>query len=284
YPLLSPTVLSVITVVGASTALFAATIGTTCYDLKAVLAYSTISQLGFMAAAVGLGGVVAGMFHMTTHAFFKAWLFLSAGSVIHGCHHVQDMRLMGGLRKSMPITFACMLACTLAIAGVPFFSGFYSKDRIIQAGWLNVLDGEHFGGATLYALIALALAAALTAFYMFRLIFLTFFGEYRGNKEEHRFSAMLAREGVEGPDPHEHADDPHAVHEALDEHGERGDDHHGHAVHAPAQPAHAARAHHGQEHGGHGEHHAHEPHESPAVITVALAILAFLGIFGGHFW
>jgi len=264
YPLMSPEVLSVVTVVGATTALFAATIGTTAFDLKAVLAWSTISQLGFMVAAVGLGGVVAGMFHMTTHAFFKACLFLSAGSVIHGCHHVQDMRLMGGLRKKMPITFACMTICTLAIAGIPGFAGFYSKDKIIQAGFLRVLDGEHFDGWSLYALIALALAAALTAFYMFRLIFLTFFGEYRGNQAHHRYSAMLAAEGCEGPDPSEHAhDDGHAAHDS-----------HGEDAHVQAHEGHA-------EHGGHG---AHEPHESPRVMTVALMILGFLGLFGGHFW
>ncbi len=297
YPLLSPDVLAVVTVVGATTALFAATIGTTCYDLKAVLAYSTISQLGFMVAAVGLGGVVAGMFHMTTHAFFKACLFLSAGSVIHGCHHVQDMRLMGGLRKKMPITFACTLACTLAIAGVPLFSGFYSKDKIIQAGWVQVLDKAQFDGWSLYALIALCTAAALTAFYMFRLIFLTFFGEYRGNQAQHRFSAMLAREGVEGPDPNEHAEPvvAHAEH-GHGEHGHGHDGHghdehaqHGHAHHAPAPAAHHvvhAETHGHGGHAGHGEHggHAHEPHESPPVMTIALVILAFLGVFGGHFW
>ncbi len=260
YPLMSPAALTVITIVGALTAIFAATIGLTAYDIKAVLAYSTISQLGFMVAAVGLGGVVAGMFHMTTHAFFKACLFLSAGSVIHGCHHVQDMRLMGGLRRRMPITFVCMLICTIAIAGVPFFSGFYSKDRIIQAGFLRVLDPEHFGGAALFALLALCGAAALTAFYMFRLIFLTFFGEYRGNLAHHRFSAAIAAEGVEGPPPHGHGE--------HEEHGEHHAHDHGHEVHA---------------HHGHDER-AHEPHESPRPITIALAILAFLGLFGGHFW
>ncbi len=285
YPLLSPDVLGVVTVVGATTALFAATIGTTCYDLKAVLAYSTISQLGFMVTAVGLGGVVAGMFHMTTHAFFKACLFLSAGSVIHGCHHVQDMRLMGGLRKKMPITFACMLVCTLAIAGVPLFSGFYSKDKIIQAGFLRVLDPQRFDGWSLYALIALSCAAALTAFYMFRLIFLTFFGEYRGNEKEHRFSALLAAEGVEGPDPNEHVPEElghGSAHGGHDEHGHGG---HEHGHHAPKPKAqHVVHAEKSEEHGGHAEHGHHEPHESPKVITVALMILAFLGIFGGHFW
>src|SRR5262249_37570249 len=131
------------------------------------------------------------------------------------------MRLMGGLRRKMPITYACMLICTLAIAGVPYFAGFFSKDEIIKAGVLRLLDAGTFDGWSLYAVIALSLAAALTAFYMFRLIFLTFVGEYRGNRKEHRFSAMLAKEGVEGPDPNEHA---------------------------PEEPVHGAA------HGGHGEH------------------------------
>lgn len=259
YPLLSPDVLAVVTVVGATTALFAATIGTTAYDLKGVLAWSTISQLGFMVAAVGLGGVVAGMFHMVTHAFFKACLFLSAGSVIHGCHHVQDMRVMGGLRKQMPITFACMTICTLAIAGVPFFAGFYSKDMILLASFAKIQDGRLFDGWAVYALLTLAVAAALTAFYMFRLVFMTFFGEYRGNMAQHRYSAMLAAEGYEGPAPH-------ADHGEDHEHAGHADDAHAHGHHA-----------------GH-DADAHEPHESPRTIVVALCILAFFGVFGGHFW
>jgi len=197
------------------------------------------------------------MFHMVTHAFFKACLFLSAGSVIHGCHHVQDMRVMGGLRKKMPITFACTLICTLAISGVPFFSGFYSKDMIILAGWARVLDEPFFDGWGLYALLALALAAALTAFYMFRLIFMTFFGEYRGNQEIHAYSAQLAAEGYEGPPPHGH---------------DAGHDGHGDGY-----------AHDSQGHAGHGHAH-HEPHESPRGMVFALGILAFFGLLGGHFW
>ncbi len=179
YPVLSPEVLGVVTVTGATTAIFAATIGMTVFDIKGVLAYSTISQLGFMVAAIGCGGVglVAGLWHMVTHAFFKACLFLSAGSVIHGCHHEQDMRKMGGLRKKMPITFACMLICTLAISGVPLFSGFYSKDKIVMASFLSL--GHEFNGPALWASIALPAAAAITAFYMFRLIFMTFFGAPR---------------------------------------------------------------------------------------------------------
>ena len=173
YPMLSPEVLSVITAVGALTALFAATIGTTVFDIKGVLAYSTISQLGFMVAGIGTGGLglVAGLFHMVTHAFFKACLFLCAGSVIHGCHHEQDMRRMGGLWRKMPITAWCMFLCTLAIAGIPLFSGFYSKDRILQAAFLGA---STFDGASVFAAVALPIAAALTAFYMFRLILMTF--------------------------------------------------------------------------------------------------------------
>ena len=179
YPLMSPDVLMIVTAVGATTAIFAATIGCTVNDIKGVLAYSTISQLGFMVAAIGTGGLglIAGLFHMVTHAFFKACLFLSAGSVIHGCHHEQDMRKMGGLLKKMPVTAACMIICTLAIAGMPLFSGFYSKDRILQAAFQSTMAS--FSGWPLYAGIALSIAACLTTFYMFRLVFMTFFGEPR---------------------------------------------------------------------------------------------------------
>ena len=253
YPMMSPDALMVIAVVGAFTALFAATIGMTAYDLKAVLAWSTISQLGFMVAAVGLGAVTAGMFHMVTHAFFKGCLFLCAGSVILGCHHVQDMRVMGGVRKYMPITAACMTICTLAISGVPLFSGFFSKDMIIKAGYL----GTTFSGAwALFALVALAVAAMVTAFYMCRLVFMTFFGEYRGNKSEHMYSAQLAAEGFEGPEPHaEHHDDHGGGHDGHDAHG-----------------------------GGHDAHGGNLPHESPWMMTAALCILSFFAIFVGHFW
>ncbi len=244
YPLLSPDALAVIATVGTITAVFAATIGMTVHDIKGVLAYSTISQLGFMVAAVGCGGVVAGMFHMVTHAFFKSCLFLSAGSVIHGCHHNQDMRWMGGLRKVMPLTFAAMLISTLAIAGVPFFSGFYSKDMILMSAF--EANATSFSGATLFASIGLPLAAALTAFYMFRLIFLTFFGEYRG-----------------------HLMPQHAVHHG-DEPGDPDHDHdHGHSH---------------ESHEGHEGHGSHAPHESPRPMTVALLCLALLGFLGGNFW
>ena len=218
FPMLSPEVLGVLATVGAFTALFAATIGTTVNDIKGVLAYSTISQLGFMVAAVGCGGVVAGMFHMVTHAFFKSCLFLSAGSVIHGCHHNQDMRWMGGLKKFMPLTFIAMLVSTLAIAGVPFFSGFYSKDMVVMAAFEGL--SESFSGSRLFASIALPAAACLTAFYMFRLIFLSFYGEFRGDQmpaDEHH-----------GHDAHEGGDDEHGH-----AHGDHG---HGHTPHESPRP------------------------------------------------
>jgi NADH-quinone oxidoreductase subunit L len=208
YPLMSPEVLATVAIMGSITALFAATIGTTVNDIKGVLAYSTISQLGFMVAAVGLGGVVAGMFHMVTHAFFKACLFLSAGSVIHGCHHEQDMRKMGGLSKIMPITFGAMLVSTFAIAGLPGFSGFYSKDMIVQYSVLA--KDANWTGATMLASYALPIAAALTAFYMFRLIFMTFTGEYRGGHDDHGHEA--------------HGD---AAHDAPDDSGHDDHDDHG---------------------------------------------------------
>jgi NADH-quinone oxidoreductase subunit L len=301
FPLFSPELLTIVTVVGAFTALFAASIGITAWDLKAVLAWSTISQLGFMVAAVGLGSVTAGMFHMVTHAFFKACLFLSAGSVIHGCHHEQDMRLMGGLRRKMPITFACMLICTLAIAGIPLFSGFYSKDMILMAGYENLLEPEHFGGTALFATLALSCAAFMTAFYMFRMIFLTFFGEYRGHSQGGVYRAELVAHGrgghivyhddlgkaAHGTDLRLHAHG-HAAHDAHghDAHGHQahGHDEHGHAhdAHGHADHGHGHADHAHDDHGGHG--HAHEPHESPLNITLALCILALLGWLGGHFW
>jgi NADH-quinone oxidoreductase subunit L len=210
FPILSPDVLAVVTTTGAFTALFAATIGVTAFDLKAVLAWSTISQLGFMVAAIGTGGLglVAGLFHMVTHAFFKSCLFLSAGSVILGCHHEQDMRKMGGLRKRMPLTFLAMGISSLAIAGIPMFSGFYSKDRIIQAVFMKT--SLEFSGAQAFACFALPVAAMLTAFYMFRMMFMTFSGEYRGDIVEGHHSGG----GHTDHDHHEivHAEDGGIAH------------------------------------------------------------------------
>jgi len=266
YPLMSPEALTVVTVVGAFTALMAASIGITAWDLKAVLAWSTISQLGFMVAAIGLGSVTAGLFHMVTHAFFKACLFLSAGSVIHGCHHEQDMRLMGGLWRKMPITFACMLTCTLAIAGIPLFSGFYSKDMILMAGYERLLEPEHSGGTALFATLALSAAACMTAFYMFRMIFLTFFGEFRGGEQGGMYKAELVAHGRGG---------------YIVYHDDLGKPQHSGDLRLHAH-GHGAHGHDDHGHGGHAQ--AHVPHESPLNITLALAVLAFFGLFGGHFW
>ncbi|MHB8079223.1 MAG: NADH-quinone oxidoreductase subunit L [Candidatus Krumholzibacteriia bacterium] len=178
-PLFDPNALLVVAYVGAITAFLAATIALVKTDIKKSLAYSTISQLGYMVMAIGVGGAAAGMFHLTTHAFFKALLFLGAGSVIHSVH-TQEMPEMGGLRHKMPITFATFLIATLAISGVPLFSGFYSKDAILGAALaFAMLNPAHF------LPFALALAAAgLTAFYMFRMVFLTFTGKPR---DHHRY-------------------------------------------------------------------------------------------------
>ncbi len=186
----APTALFVVTVIGASTAFFAATIGLVQNDIKRVIAYSTCSQLGYMFAAAGVGAYEAAMFHLFTHAFFKALLFLGAGSVIHAMHHEQDMRKMGGLRRKIPLTFWMMMIGTLAITGVgaPFlyiletpigFAGFVSKDVIIESAY-----AAH-GGASGYAFVLLLIAAAFTSFYSWRLIFLTFFGETRADRHSY---------------------------------------------------------------------------------------------------
>jgi NADH-quinone oxidoreductase subunit L len=172
--LASPFALEVVAILGAATALFAATIALVQTDIKKVLAYSTVSQLGFMVLALGVGAFSTAIFHVMTHAFFKALLFLGAGSVIHGMSGEQDVRQMGGLRKKMPVTWWTFLIGTLAIAGAPGFAGFFSKDEILAHTW----SGGH------YLLWAVgALTAALTAFYMFRLLFLTFAGELRASEE-----------------------------------------------------------------------------------------------------
>ena len=164
----------VIAWVGVGTALFAATIAVAQNDIKKVLAYSTVSQLGYMVLAVGVGSFVAAIFHMITHAFFKALLFLGSGSVIHGMDNDQDMRRYGGLQKLMPITAATFIIGWLAIAGVPPFAGFWSKDEILLSAW----DKGGINGFLLWALGLLT--ALLTAFYMSRQVFMTFFGRYRG--------------------------------------------------------------------------------------------------------
>ncbi|MGH7582888.1 MAG: NADH-quinone oxidoreductase subunit L [Gemmatimonadales bacterium] len=183
---LAPTALEVIAVIGAATAFFAASIALRQYDIKKVLAYSTVSQLGYMFLGVGTGAFASGIFHLITHSFFKAVLFLGAGSVIHAMHHAlhhaeshadaQDMRNMGGLRRAMPWTFVLMLLATLAIAGVPPFSGFFSKDAILGAAYTR---GEH--DPVYFACWLLGVGAALmTAYYMARLLAMTFLGRFRG--------------------------------------------------------------------------------------------------------
>jgi NADH-quinone oxidoreductase subunit L len=168
----APEAMGVIAIIGAATAVFAATMGITATDIKKVLAYSTVSQLGYMFAAVGVGAYTAAIFHLMTHAFFKALLFLGAGSVIHGQHGEQDITRMGGLRAKMPVTFLTFLTATLAIAGIVPLAGFFSKDEILWGAWSA-------GHKIVWA--ALAFAAGLTAFYMFRLAFLVFYGTYRGD-------------------------------------------------------------------------------------------------------
>jgi len=181
---MSPTAMLTVAVIGGATAVFAATIGLVQNDIKKVLAYSTVSQLGYMFLAAGVGAYVAAIFHVVTHAFFKACLFLGSGSVIHACGGEQDMRKMGGLKKHMPKTYWTFLAATIAIAGIPPLAGFVSKDAILakvfEAGYTNLND--HSG--IYYLLWVLGLGgAALTAFYMFRLVYMTFFGEFRGGEE-----------------------------------------------------------------------------------------------------
>ncbi|MGO9393696.1 MAG: NADH-quinone oxidoreductase subunit L [Desulfobaccales bacterium] len=167
---LAPISMTVVATVGLLTAFFAATMGMAQYDIKRVLAYSTVSQLGYMVMACGVGAFVSGIFHLMTHAFFKALLFLGSGSVIHGMHGQQDMRHMGGLKKHMPITYWTFIAATLAISGIFPFAGFFSKDEIL---FNTLVDGHvlYWGFATVAALI--------TAFYMFRAVFMTFHGEER---------------------------------------------------------------------------------------------------------
>jgi NADH-quinone oxidoreductase subunit L len=175
----APTAKAIVTIIGATTALFAATVGLAQNDIKRVIAYSTCSQLGYMFFAAGVGAYQASMFHLLTHAFFKGLLFLAAGSVITAMHHEQDMRRMGGLWKKIPITYAVMLAGTLAITGVgiPYvdigFAGFYSKDAIIDAAYTASAAGNGVGG---FAFIIGIIAAGLTSFYSWRLIFMTFHG------------------------------------------------------------------------------------------------------------
>jgi len=200
---LSEPAMFVVALVGAITAIFAASIGLAQNDIKKVLAYSTVSQLGYMFIAAGVGAFTAAIFHLMTHAFFKACLFLGAGSVIHGCGGEQDMRKMGGLRKYMPLTHLTMLIATIAIAGIPPLAGFFSKDEILANAF----------GYSKFIWVLGAISAGFTAFYMFRLYFMTFRGEYRGaaSSSHHVSDAQVA-----------HADHAHDDVHGHDEHGHAG--------------------------------------------------------------
>jgi NADH-quinone oxidoreductase subunit L len=213
----APVALTLVLCIGSLTALVAASMGLAQYDIKKVLAYSTVSQLGFMFMGMGAGAFSAGMFHVFTHAFFKAALFLGSGSVILACHHEQDMRNLGGLRKYMPWTFVSMGIATLAIAGIFPFSGFFSKDEIL---W-KVFEGWYEGGhiLNLVAWIMGMVAAFMTAFYMVRLMVMTFFGEYRGAGHADPYGLTV----------------PSAVVHHDDAHGDGHDDHGHHGAHFPSE-------------------------------------------------
>ena len=228
---LAPSAQSFVIVIGGTTAFFAATIGLVQNDIKRVIAYSTCSQLGYMFVALGCGGYAIGIFHLFTHAFFKALLFLGAGSVIHAVHDEQDMRRMGGLKSAIPKTYWLMVIGTLALTGFPFTAGYYSKDAIIEAAF----SADRAGAA--YGWLMTTIAAGLTSFYSWRLIFLTFWGENRAN-------APL----------------PGAAHEETD--------HNAHHEPQGAHDDHAAP----DAHGGHDSHGA--PHESPPVMLYPLYVLA----------
>ncbi len=238
----APTAMWIVAVIGAATAIFAATIAIAQNDIKKVLAYSTVSQLGFMFLAAGVGAFTVAIFHVMTHAFFKALLFLGSGSVIHGMHHEQDMRKMGNLKKYMPITFITMATGWLAICGIPIWAGFFSKDEILYKTFAadSYFPGGPFSGEEILWVIA-TLTAVLTAVYMTRMMVMTFWGT-------ERFHDAL-------PGDDHHADHGHDGH--SDAHAADDDDEH-HAL--PAD---------------------FKPHESPWSMTVPLIALAILSTVGG---
>ena len=240
----SPFALETVAIIGCATAFFAATIGLMQTDIKRVLAYSTVSQLGYMFLACGVASYSSAIFHVVTHAFFKALLFLAAGSVIHALSGEQDMRVMGGLWRKIPVTFWTMTVGVVAISGIPPLSGFFSKDEILYQTFTSANPG-----AKLLWFIGLV-TAGLTAFYMFRLYFLTFFGDSR---------ATLAQ--AHTPEPTHHAEASSGMAEASTAHAAPHA-----AIHSPDPHAHS---------------HSHEPHESPWTMLAPLVILAFLALFGG---
>ena len=249
----SETALSFVLVIGATTAFFMGLLGVVNNDIKRVIAYSTLSQLGYMTVALGVSAYSAGIFHLMTHAFFKALLFLAAGSVIIGMHHEQDMRKMGGLAKYMPITAVTSWIGTLALVGTPFFAGFYSKDAIIEA-----VGESHRWGAT-YAYWCVMAGVFVTSLYSFRLLFMTFHGPERFRHKH----------------GHAHGDATVGHEEEQETQSAAGD---GHGAHATA----AAHAKHDHAHDDHGHGHGPvEPHESPLVVTVPLIALAIPSVLIG---
>jgi NADH-quinone oxidoreductase subunit L len=203
---LSETALNFVLFIGATTAFFTGLIGMVQNDIKRVVAYSTLSQLGYMTVALGVSAYSAAVYHLMTHAFFKALLFLGAGSVIIGMHHEQDMRKMGGLRKYMPITHITMWIGTLALVGTPFFAGFYSKDPIIEAAAEHAHEAHDW--IATYGYWAVLLGAFVTAFYSFRLLYMTFFGEARWQHADAHHDASHAHD-PHGHDDHGHGHEPH---------------------------------------------------------------------------
>src|SRR5918911_984728 len=301
----SQTMMLVVAIVGAATAIFAATIAFTQNDIKKVLAYSTVSQLGFMFMACGVGAFVIGIFHVMTHAFFKALMFLGAGSVIHGMHHEQDMRRMGGLKKYMPITYMTFLAGWLAICGIIPFSGFWSKDEIL---WKTASANFIPGGWILW-LIA-TIAATCTAFYMTRLVAMTFWGKERFREKTAGGEADEAHAHAfdEGLKPHDAVmesagDRPHhepgehvgAAHEedarrdivGHEDSPMRGSQTPGGILGHEDMPIRASQVPDPREHEAahtdeHGHHHgSHVPHESPRSMWIPLVALAVLATIGG---
>jgi NADH-quinone oxidoreductase subunit L len=244
---LAPNALVVVTAIGAITAFFAATVGLVQNDIKRVIAYSTCSQLGYMFVALGVGAYAAGIFHLFTHAFFKALLFLGAGSVIHALHHEQDMRNMGALRRYIPLTAGAMAIGTLALIGFPGTAGYFSKDAIIEAAYVSERPGHAF------AFLATVVAAFMTSFYSWRLFFLTFEGPARWDGGHAVANGGRAHGGDGAPGHHEGV-----------AHDDKGHD---------LEPRSAADHEHGHSHGA--------PHESPLVMLIPLGILAFGAIFAG---
>jgi NADH-quinone oxidoreductase subunit L len=270
----SEAALSFVLVIGATTAFFMGLLGIVNNDIKRVIAYSTLSQLGYMVTALGVSAYGAGMFHLMTHAFFKALLFLAAGSVIIAMHHEQDMRKMGGLFKYMRVTAITSWIGALALIGTPGFAGFYSKDTIIEA-----VGESHRWGAT-YAYWCVLAGVFVTALYTFRMIFMTFHGPERFRHTEQVHTEEKPATGVVGGSAvAAHGSDAHVDHGPAAAHGT--------AVHAKV-------AHGGDDHGDDEHHGPIEPHESPLVITLPLVALAIpsllIGIFtvgpvlfGGYF-